>query len=871
MSFFKKIFPKKTDEKAASFAESSNEKALEEKKTLTINKGDVFVNQQMSSKEEALRFIADKMQENNYVSADYFDALMAREEQVSTYLLNGVAIPHGIKEAKSLVAKTGLIIVQFPQGVLWQESGELVYLAVGIAANGDEHLDVLAKLTTIVMDENLAYKLGKNADIHEIMAALDMPSSQEDNQEILGDFSTQKQVQIIDEAGMHARPATLLAQMASQYKDTNIRLSYGGKAIDAKSMAAILTLGIKCGDDIVVSAEGEQAQEAVDVLYGAIAAGLDGDEEENKNANYNPLQGLEALKEPEGRLKITGSAASPGIALAKAFVFREEELQLEKNATDLEEEVKQLDKALKIASLQLKELHSQMMQKSPSEAAIFEAHLQLINDASIVETAKDIIKDGHKAAWSWDRTLKDQIAALEAIDDERIRERSSDMRDVANRVTAILENKETEFSFPKDEDFILLASELTPSQTAHLDDAPIKAIVTEKGGPNSHMAILARALGIPAIVGVGKGLIDNVQTGEISIADPQSSRFIVGPNDTTIKQAKQLILTWQNIQNIENEQKFEEAITLDGRKIDVVCNIVKPEDTLSVINNGGEGVGLLRTEFMFESASSEPCVDTQFNALKEIVESLGNKPLIIRTADIGGDKPVSWLNMPKEENPFLGVRGIRLSLRNLEMFRNQLMAIYKTALWQKQQNIQSGIHIMFPMISKLSEWQKAKEIAEDIRKELAAPQLPLGIMIEVPSAALLADHFAKEVDFFSIGSNDMTQYTLAMDRLHPELAPEADSYSPALLRLIDMTVKAAHSNGKWVGVCGNMAADADMAAILVGLGVTELSVSPANVAAVKFLIRSVSYQKLKEKAEKALLLGHSRDVHKLYENRSDLM
>lgn len=879
MSFFKKMFSgdKSEDKKPAAQTEAPKpapapvaEPKAEEKKSLTIRANDVFTGQSAASKEDALKFIADKMLANGYVSQDYFEALKGREAQVSTYLLNGVAIPHGIKEAKNLVTKTGLIIVQFPDGVTWKDgSDEVVHLAVGIAANGDEHLEVLAKLTTIVMDEDLAKKLGSTATAQEIMDALGMEAAAET--EALADFPINASVEIVDAAGMHARPATLLAEMASKHASTDIRLSGNGKTVDAKSMAKILTLGVKLGDTIVVSAQGEEAQDAVDAISAAIAAGLDGDEEANANATYNPLEGLKPLENPVGRAKFTGAAASPGIAAANVFVFKEEELHLEQTATDLEDEIIQLDKALAIASSQLDELYDQMMQTSPNEAAIFKAHQQLINDASIVDTAKDIINDGHKAAWSWDRALKDQIAALEAIDDERIRERTADMRDVANRVTRILENKGDDFSFPKDEDFILLASELTPSQTAHLGSAPIKAIVTELGGPNSHMAILARALGIPAIVGAGPGVIDQVTTGEMSIVDPQSSTFIVSPDEATLNQALNLISDWKGIQDIENAQKFEEAVTLDGHKIHVVCNIAKPDDALSVVDNGGEGVGLLRTEFMFEASPVEPSVNDQFEALKEIVEVLGEKTLIIRTADIGGDKPVSWLNMPKEDNPFLGVRGVRLSLRNLDMFRNQLTAIYKTALWQQGQGIKSGIHIMFPMIAKLSEWQKAKNIAEEVRQKLSAPTLPLGIMIEVPSAALLADHFAKEVDFFSIGSNDMTQYTLAMDRLHPQLAAEADSYTPALLRLIDMTVKGAEANGKWVGVCGNMAADPDMASILVGLGVTELSVSPANVPAVKFLIRSVTYQKLKEKAQKALTLGHSTDVHKLYENRDDLV
>ena len=266
----------------------------------------------------------------------------------------------------------------------------------------------------------------------------------------------------------------------------------------------------------------------------------------------------------------------------------------------------------------------------------------------------------------------------------------------------------------------------------------------------------------------------------------------------------------------------------------------------------------------------EPGVDEQVKALEEIASTLGTRRLIVRTADIGGDKPVSWLDMPHEQNPFLGVRGIRHSFQHEDMFRHQLEAIYRVALAQVEESGETGLHIMFPMIAKVSEWLKAKEIAEQVRALVGAPQLPLGIMVEVPSAALLAGHFAKEVDFFSIGSNDLTQYTLAMDRLHPDLAAEADGFNPALLQLISMTVQAAEANGKWVGVCGNMAADPNLAAILVGLGVNEISVSPANVPALKMLIRSVSYQRLRDKAHKALSLGCASEIRALYSDRSDL-
>ena len=382
---------------------------------------------------------------------------------------------------------------------------------------------------------------------------------------------------------------------------------------------------------------------------------------------------------------------------------------------------------------------------------------------------------------------------------------------------------------------------------------------------------MARALGIPAIVGLGADNLAGVAQKTPVVIDPQSSVLVIEPDAATLAQSAERLQTWQAIRKAQDACKHEPATTRDGRKIHVVCNIAKPQDAAGILDNGGEGAGLLRTEFLFEAASVEPTVAEQMDALKAIVTSLGSRQLVVRTADIGGDKPVSWMNMAHEDNPFLGVRGIRLSFKHEDMFRRQLEAIYRTAMWQWQESGECGLHIMFPMIAKMSEWQKARDIANNVRTQLGAPVLPLGIMIEVPSAVLIADHLAKEVDFFSVGSNDLTQYTLAMDRLHPELCCEADSYHPALLRMIEMTVKAADANGKWVGVCGNMAADPNIAALLVGLGVHELSVSPANVPSVKNIIRSVSFAKLQAKAQKALSLGSSEAVMALYQNHDDLL
>ncbi len=737
----------------------------------------------------------------------------------------------------------------------------------------DDLISASARSTTPPVNKAAVF-IGESSSDTESANAVDggkQPESEVEAQDV-DDFPVKADAIVVDKAGMHARPASLISEMAAEFKHAEIRLRNGNRMANAKSMAEMLAMGAVAGDLIIVSAFGKEADAAVTKIALAINAGLDADEViGSDHTHYNPLEALPPMERVAGRGRYTGTAASPGIAAAAIFVFKEVRVQLTKGCTEIAPEQAALENAIKTANEQLESLYNSMKGSTPNEAAIFKAQQQLLCDESILRAAKDTIDTGCSAAWSWRQVLDEKIQSLDAVEDELIKGRAADISDVSDRVVRILEGKVQGFSCPTDAEFILLARELTPSQTAGLDAMPIKAIVTELGGPNSHMATLARALGIPAIVGIGEGVLNQVHGGEMGIVDPQSNTFVVSPDSATMNEALVRIGLWNKLQDLEASQKFEDAVTLDGHKIAIVCNIAKPKDASLVLNNGGEGVGLLRTEFIFEASKSEPSVEEQFLALQEIVSTFGSRQLVVRTADIGGDKPVSWLQVPHENNPFLGVRGIRLSFRNEKMFRHQLEAIYRVALWQEERNVKPGIHIMFPMISKLSEWHKARDIAEDVRKMVGAPKLPLGIMIEVPAAAVLADHFAKEVDFFSIGSNDMTQYTLAVDRLHPDLAADVDGYNPALLRLIAMTVEAAEANGIWVGVCGNMAADPDMACLLVGLGVKELSVSPANIPALKMLIRAVSYDKLKIKARKALALGHSSEIRLLYKSRADLL
>ncbi len=875
MSFFKKILggqkePKPLQQDVAepvAPAVVDEDQSNSGESALTVSSSQIFLQTELTSKEEALSFIAQKLSALGFVSGDYYGPLAAREDAVSTYLINGVAIPHGVNEAKQQVVKTGVCVVQIPAGITWNDKGDVATLLVGIAAKGTDHLSLLQRLTEVVMNQELAATLATTTAKEEILQALN--GSVTPQAEVVEDYQIIANAKVVDRQGMHARPASLLAEKAAEFSGTDIRIRNGEKTANATSMAALLTMGASFDDELVVSAQGAQAKQAVQILAEMINNGLDSDDDQD-NAAYQPLTVLSELPDVKCRLTLTGSAASPGITMAPAFRLQAGQMKFAETADDAQEEAKRFGQALNEAEHQLDELEADLQSKAPKEAAILKAQKQLLKDELVVADSKAFIAAGKTAAWSFHQAIEKQIDKLSAVQNERLQARVADLADVRDRVLALMVPAASAVDYP-DSDFILMAKDLTPSQTAGLNGLKVRGICTELGGPNSHMAILARALGIPAMVGLGDGSLEEIDNGELVIVDPQASSVYIDPDQETQANGKRWIEQWEQICRAEDAQKHKPAETLDGHHIDVVCNIAKPEDAAQVLEHGGEGVGLLRTEFLFEASPAEPTIDEQFESLKAIVEVLGSRQLIVRTADIGGDKPVSWMHIPHEDNPFLGMRGIRLSFKYEDIFKRQLEAIYKTAKWQLETTGATGIHIMFPMIGRLREWHKAREIAEQVRLQLAAPQVPLGIMIEVPSAVMIADHLAQEVDFFSIGSNDLTQYTLAIDRLHSELCCEDDSYHPALLKMIEMTVRAAQEHGKWVGVCGNAAANPNIATLLVGLGVTELSVSPANVAAAKNIIRAVKYSKLKEKANKALQLGTSKEIMDLYKINDDLL
>jgi phosphocarrier protein FPr len=441
------------------------------------------------------------------------------------------------------------------------------------------------------------------------------------------------------------------------------------------------------------------------------------------------------------------------------------------------------------------------------------------------------------------------------VGDEVIAARAVDLGDVGNRVLKLLAGTVEDAPFVPDEPVILIAEDLTPSDTASLDPALILGFCTAGGGPTSHTAIIARSLGIPAIVGAGPAIL-NQKDGTLSILDGDGGNLYLGPSKDDVESAKKVQSVLAEMRDAEYRSRYKPALTLDGHRVEVVANIGRAAEAAQAVEAGGEGVGLMRTEFLFLERAEPPTEEEQFEAYLEMVKALAGLPLIIRTLDIGGDKEVPYLNLPAEDNPFLGVRGIRLCLARPDLFIPQLRAIYRASK-------HGPIKIMFPMVATLEDLTAAQDFAEQVRQEVGAEPLELGMMIEVPSAVVMVKELAQEADFFSIGTNDLTQYLLAMDRGHPMLARRADGLHPAVLRMIDQTVKAAKEAGKWVGVCGGIAGDPQGAIILVGLGVTELSMSIPSIAAIKARLRNTTQKKAQELAQRALACRNAVEVRNL--------
>jgi len=819
---------------------------------LELGPEDIRLGSSARDRDEALTLVGQAMVECGFIEPAYLDAMRGREKLGSTFLGNGIAIPHGLPEARGQVLRTGIVVVQFPQGVPWGDRGP-VHLAVGIAAKSDEHVQVLANLTGVLGEPAIAAKLAVTRDREEIADYLNGRKAVTLTAEEVSIRGSTVTVVAPSPHGLHARPSTLLAETAKRFK-SEVAIRAGDKTANAKSIVSLLHLGASGGTELTVSADGPDAAEALSAIAQAFAHGLGEGNAEPVAPAQAPVPSRPVVA--YGGRVLAGVSASPGIATGPVWHFKRERLVVQQRAPDPEVQRDRLAKALAGATAELNNLYEEFWKKAGTDkAAIFKAHLELLDDPEMVSDAQRRIAGGESAGWAWRETYEERAATLGGLADPLLAARAGDLRDVGRRVLRFLaDSVEGEASMP-DHPVIILAEDLAPSDTARLNPSEVLGLCTAAGGATSHTAIIARSLDLPAVVAAGPTVLD-LKDGQECILDGDNGIIVAEPfqadRDLAGERKRESLARREE----ERLSAYQPAITTDGVRVEVVANIARPSEAQAAVNGGAEGIGLMRTEFLFLERDTPPGEEEQVVAYETILRAMNGLPVILRTLDIGGDKKVPYLSMPAEENPFLGVRGLRLCLQRQDLFRTQLRAIFRASRL-------GPVRLMFPMVTMPSELVQAKAIAEEVRREVGAEPVEVGIMIEVPAAVVLADQFATEVDFFSIGTNDLTQYVLAMDRMHPVLAPQADGLHPAVLRMVHQTVQAARNAGIWVGACGGIAGDPAGAMMLAGLGVAELSVSIPSIAAIKARMRGLAMNRLQELARKALDCRSAAEVRAL--------
>ncbi|WP_194789937.1 phosphoenolpyruvate--protein phosphotransferase [Pseudomonas sp. UFMG81] len=939
----------------------------------------IAMGQKAADKGQALALLAQRLVADGLVAEGYLEGLLAREAQGSTFLGQGIAIPHGTPQTRDLVFATGVRLLQFPEGVDWGD-GQIVYLAIGIAARSDEHLRLLQLLTRALGETDLAEALRRASSADALLKllqgapqalALDaqlvsLNHAAEDFDELawrgarllqragcvdsgfaavlqqaeplpLGEglwwLHSERQVrqpglafitpaqplryrdqplnglfclaslgaahqallerlcevliegrgQMLYQAtssravlevlggeapadwpsarvvlanphGLHARPAKELAQLAKGFEgEIRIRLLDSAQpAVSVKSLSKLLSLGARRGQALELIAEPAIAADALPVLLAAIEQGLGEDIEPLAPSPQVDEVAVAPLQAPAPGSTLQGVAAAPGIASGPAHVCVEREIDYPLRGESPAQERLKLRQAIEQVHADLQTL---VLRSGKAIGEIFVTHQEMLADPALTDEVELRLAQGESAAAAWMAVIDAAARQQEALHDALLAERAADLRDIGRRVLAQLCGVQA--SAEPEQPYVLVMAEVGPSDVARLDPARVAGIVTAQGGATAHSAIVARALGIPAVVGAGAAVL-LLESGTPLLLDGQRGRVTVAPPEEELRRAlaerdareRRLQIAWAN--------RHEPAVTRDGQRVEVCANIGESSGIDKVVEQGAEGIGLLRTELIFMAHPQAPDIATQEAEYRRVLDGLAGRPLVVRTLDVGGDKPLPYWPIAAEENPFLGVRGVRLTLQRPQVMEDQLRALLRAA-------DNRPLRIMFPMVGQVHEWRAAKAMVERLREEIPVADLQVGIMVEVPSAALLAPQLAREVDFFSIGTNDLTQYTLAIDRGHPSLSAQADGLHPAVLQLIDMTVRAAHAHGKWVGVCGELAADPQAVAVLLGLDVDELSVAARSVPEVKALVRQADLSTARALAREALQQDSAEAVRALVE------
>jgi phosphoenolpyruvate-protein phosphotransferase len=666
-----------------------------------------------------------------------------------------------------------------------------------------------------------------------------------------GEIVKTEPLTIVNPNGLHARPAAQLVTLAKQFA-SRILVHKGNAQAPATSVTEIMALDLAKGDRVWLSAQGSDRSEALTALKALIQSGLG----EDPSKSHDAAQVRTFVS--SDRHVVGGVPAAPGIAIGIVKVKTFEVPSFPPTSDRPAEEEQQLRRAIQAAQTELGAAKDKFERQNEVEKAqIFAAHNALLSDEALEKDAFASIREGASAAAAWHGIITSHAKKMSALVNPLMRQRADDLKDVGHRVLMKILGMPTDgAAYAKGT--VLAGDELTPSDVAHLDPAVIVGLATRHGGSTSHAAIIARSIGVPYVAGLGDAIV-RLTTGMSVIVNGEQGSVHLNPDAQVLDKARLEMKRSADLRVEHLVSARKPAVTTDGHKVEIGANIASAKEAAAAVEHGADGVGLLRSEFLFINRRQAPTEPEQQKEFETIGNALGeNRTLVVRTLDVGGDKPLPYMPMAPEENPFLGIRGVRLSLRHPDMFAAHIRAILAAAPLTR-------LSIMFPMVALLAEFRDAKAMVEgEMRKlSIASSRVSIGVMVEVPSAAILADALAAEADFFSIGTNDLTQYALAMDRGHPELASKADALDPAVLRLIQMTVQGAHAKKRWVGICGGLAAEVIALPLLVGLDVDELSVPVPVIPELKAALRAVAYGRCRELAKQALALGSAGAVRAL--------
>lgn len=778
------------------------------------------------------------------------DAFRVQEAIESVYSDDGVVVLMDLGSAL-LSAETALEFMdEAQQAHIRLCEAPLVEGAVAAAVQALNTTDI-----ELVLAEARGALTAKSAQLRDVAGAASPPAPA-----AVAAAGAELRLTVANPHGLHARPAAQFVGTAARFQaDLTVRnVTENRGPVNAKSINQVATLGVRQGHEIIISAVGPEAEAALAALETLAAANFG--EAEATAGPAKPAEPQVAVAPPSLPGSLTGIAASPGIALGPVALYRLATIKVsERQIDDPPAEWERLLAAIQTAQEQLKTVQAQASaQVGDYEASIFEAHQLFLEDPALVEVARQQIFDRSiNAEAAWQAAIAEQVAGYRAIEDVYLQARAADVVDVGQRVLKLLTGApptHLELTEPS----ILVATDLSPSDTAQLDPSKVLGICTEQGTATAHSAILARALGIPAVVGVGPALA-HLTTGTLVALDGQHGSVWVTPDAAQVTKLEHQREAWLAVQQAARAAGQQLAITRDGQRVEVVANIGGLAELHAALDYGAEGVGLLRTEFLYLERSTAPTEAEQLTIYRAIAEKLEARPFIIRTLDIGGDKPLPYLDLGVEANPFLGWRGIRYCLDHPALLKTQLRAILQASPGHQ-------FKIMFPMISSLVEVRAAKALLAECQTELRQAgvafdeAIEIGVMIEVPAAVAIADQLATEVDFFSIGTNDLSQYTVAADRTNARVSALADTFQPAVLRLIQQTISAAHTAGIWVGLCGEFAGNPLATPVLLGFGLDEFSMSGPAIPLVKQAINRLDLTEAKAIAQAVLQLDSAEAV-----------